>query len=219
MRLELGKRVSCSDGEYGELADVVIDPAERRVTHLIVKAAGAEPTRLVPVDLVAAGEGGSAGIALTCTAAELGELPTPQAHAFLELGQSIVEDPDWELGIETVLTMPYEPGSLFGDYGATYGTPATILYDRVPKGEVEIRKASAVYAADGDFLGTVEGFVVDGDDDRVTHFVLERGHLWGRRDITIPIAAAERIETDSVTLNVSKHAVADLPSIAVRRWH
>lgn len=38
MRLELGGRVDCSDGTFGELADVVIDPTTKRVTHLVVKA-------------------------------------------------------------------------------------------------------------------------------------------------------------------------------------
>ena len=36
MRLEIGNRVRCNDGLYGELADVVIDPLEKRVTHLVV---------------------------------------------------------------------------------------------------------------------------------------------------------------------------------------
>jgi len=37
MRLEIGKRVNCTDGVYGELADIVIDPLEKRVTHLVVQ--------------------------------------------------------------------------------------------------------------------------------------------------------------------------------------
>jgi sporulation protein YlmC with PRC-barrel domain len=37
MRLELGSRVDCTDESYGKLADVVIDPTSRRVTHLVVE--------------------------------------------------------------------------------------------------------------------------------------------------------------------------------------
>jgi hypothetical protein len=40
MRLELGGRAGCSDGTFGELADVMIDPTTRRVTHLVVTAQG-----------------------------------------------------------------------------------------------------------------------------------------------------------------------------------
>ena len=77
-------------------------------------------------------------------------------------------------------------------------SPIVMTYDRIPKGEVEIRRSSQVISADGHGLGTVEAFLVDGDD--ITHIVLERGHLWGRRDVTIPIGAVARVETDSVTL-------------------
>ena len=37
MRLELGSRVDCTDESFGKLADVVIDPTSRRVTHLVVE--------------------------------------------------------------------------------------------------------------------------------------------------------------------------------------
>ena len=37
MRLEIGNRVRCTDGAYGELADIVIDPLEKRVTHLVIQ--------------------------------------------------------------------------------------------------------------------------------------------------------------------------------------
>ena len=38
MCLEIGDRVRCTDGVYGELADIDIDPLEKRVTHLVVEA-------------------------------------------------------------------------------------------------------------------------------------------------------------------------------------
>jgi sporulation protein YlmC with PRC-barrel domain len=37
MRLEIGERVRCTDGGYGELADIVIDPLKKRLTHLVVQ--------------------------------------------------------------------------------------------------------------------------------------------------------------------------------------
>ncbi len=51
-------------------------------------------------------------------------------------------------------------------------------YDRIPKGEVEIRRASPVISADGHQLGHVDGFIVD-EEDQLGHIVLEHGHLWG----------------------------------------
>jgi hypothetical protein len=37
MRLELGRPIRCSDGEFGELADVVVDPTTKRVTHVVAR--------------------------------------------------------------------------------------------------------------------------------------------------------------------------------------
>ena len=47
MRLEIGNRVRCTDGVYGELADIVIDPLEKRVAHLVVQPEGMGEARLV----------------------------------------------------------------------------------------------------------------------------------------------------------------------------
>jgi uncharacterized protein YrrD len=91
-----------------------------------------------------------------------------------------------------------------------------MAYDRVPKGEVEIRRASAVASVDGHDLGQVDGFVVDAEG-QITHVVLERGHLWGRREVTIPIGAVATVATDAVTLSLSKEEVGSLPSVRVHR--
>ena len=48
MRLELGSPVNCTDGPFGELADVVVDPTKRRVTHLVVDPDGDHGPPLAP---------------------------------------------------------------------------------------------------------------------------------------------------------------------------
>jgi uncharacterized protein YrrD len=71
-------------------------------------------------------------------------------------------------------------------------------------------------AANGEYIGDVDGFLVD--DDHITHFVLERGHLWGRREVTVPIGAVASVKSDVVTLSLSKDEVGALPSHRVHRW-
>lgn len=212
MRLELGASVLCEGAVLGELADVVIDPTTKRVTHLVVEPHPEHgPARLVPIDLAHEGDGQE--ISLGCTVEEVRRLPPVHEFAYLRVGEFPVDDPDWDVGVQDLLAMPYyEPGLDLGSYGADAG----ITYDRVPKGEVEVRRASAVTSADGHHLGHVDGFVVDGE--QITHLVLERGHLWGRREVTVPIGAVAKVETDAVTLRLSKDEVGDLPSVSVRRW-
>jgi sporulation protein YlmC with PRC-barrel domain len=218
MRLELGTPVRCTDDAFGELGDVVIDPIGKRLTHLVVRPRHQEgiASRLVPVELAESGEEESE-ISLRCTVDEVNRLEPVQEVAYLRRGDVPIEDPDWDVGIEDVLAMPH-----YGvdPYGANlgYDPNVTWTYDRVPKGEVEIRRSSRVTSADGHDLGQVDGFLVD-DEDQITHFILERGHLWGRREVTIPIGAVAKVETDAVTLSLSKDEVGALPSVRVRRWH
>jgi len=212
MRLELGGSVRCADDLLGELADVVIDPTTKRVTHLVVQPHhDIAPARLVPIELAQEAEGHE--ISLRCTVEEVRQLAPVHEFAYLRLGEFPVDDPDWDVGVQELLAMPYyEPGV----DPMSYGTDAGIIYDRVPKGEVEIRRSSAVTSSDGHHLGHIDGFLVDGE--QITHIVFERGHLWGRRDLTVPIGAVKKVETDAVTLSLSKDEVGALKGVSVRRW-
>jgi hypothetical protein len=217
VKLELGSPVHCTDGPFGELADVVIDPIARRVTHLVVAPHHRHGlARLVPIDLAVAANNGHAAISLRCTLEHARQLPSVQEFAYLRMGEFPANDPDWDVGIENVLALPYYGYAGFGVEAMDYDPHVSTTYDRVPKGEVEIRRASEVLSSDGDRLGHVDGFLVAGDD-QITHVVLERGHLWGRREVTIPISAVTRVETDSVTVRLTKDEVAALPAIPVHR--
>jgi sporulation protein YlmC with PRC-barrel domain len=201
----------------GELADLVIDPAKRRVTHLVVQPHHQDAvvgSRLVPVELADSAEG-KPEITLRCTVGEVAKLEPVQEIAFLRLGEFPVDDPDWDVGVTQVLAEPYYAAGELA--GPSYLADAETFYDRIPKDEVEIRRASLVRSADGHGLGHVEAFILDAQDS-VTHFVLERGHLWGRRDITVPISAVAKIETDEVTLGLTKDEVGELPAVRVHRW-
>jgi hypothetical protein len=135
--------------------------------------------------------------------------------AYLRLGEFPVADPEWDNGVEEMLGLPYFQGIAAEPLEAD--PHVMFAYDRVPKGDVEIRRSSAVTSADGNHLGHVDGFVVDAEH-HISHVVLERGHLWGRREVTIPIGAVEKVETDEVFLRLSKDEVGKLPSHRMRRW-
>ena len=155
-------------------------------------------------------------IQLECAVEEAQGFESVHEAAYLRLGESPAEDPDWDVGVEEVLALPYYAGLDVGAYPGDLASHVSDVYDRVPKGEVEVRRASAVIFADGHSLGEVDGFVVD-VDEHITHFVLERGHLWGRKEITIPIGAVARVETDAVHVALSKDEVGALPAVRVGR--
>ena len=219
MQLDVGSSVRCSDGHFGEISDVVIDPTTRRVTHLVVQPHHHQETALlVPAEWARASGPGDAAITLDRTIAEIGGLEPVREAAYLRLGEFPVEDPDWDVGVQDILAMPYYQ-DLGGVTGAAfdYESHVTVRYDRIPKGEVELRRASAVHSSDGHHLGHVDGFVVD-DEEHITHIVLERGHLWGKREITIPAGAIAAMETDSAVLTLTKDEVGAIRATRVHRW-
>jgi sporulation protein YlmC with PRC-barrel domain len=216
VRLDLGSRVRCTDGVFGELADVVVDPTTRRVTHLVVcPRHRPEGARLVPIAR-ASPDSTASEVLLDATIEEVERLEALRESAYLRLDEFPAQDPDWDVGIEESFALPY----FTADDGFT-GVPVEsdphviVQYDRVPKGDVEIRRASTVTSADGHVVGHVDGLVVD--ETHVTHVVLQHGHLWGRRDVGIPIADVAKVESDNVILKLTRDAVGDLPPVGVHR--
>jgi sporulation protein YlmC with PRC-barrel domain len=202
MRLELGKPVRCADGASRELADVVIDAATNTVTHLIVQPHDdRNAARLVPIQLAEDG-GNDQELSLSCTSEMLKELEPVAGHAFLQAGERVEKEANWDIGVEDVEPVPEYVPTAFGEFG-DYGQDAVITYDRVPKGEIELRHASSVYSADRHHLGSVDGVVVD-SASQITHLLLQRGHLWWKRELAIPAEAVSKFETDMVSLGVKK---------------
>jgi len=191
MRLELGSPVHCADGSFGELADIVIDPSTRRVTHLVVQPHDRHDlARLVPVARVHTEATSDATISLDCTVAEISALEPIQKSAYLRLNDFPVEDPDWDVGIEEMFALPYYPsvdGMGVGMQAIDPDPHVALSYDRVPKGEVEIRRASAVTSSNGEHLGHVDGFVVDGE-----------GHIAHSSSSTVTSGASGRSRFRSV---------------------
>lgn len=59
--------------------------------------------------------------------------------------------------------------------------------------------------------------LVDPESEHITHLVVREGHLWGQRDVTIPISKVDRMEGNAIYLKLDKESVEALPTILVRR--
>ena len=194
----IGAGAACTDGGGGEVTCVVVDPLARAVTHLVVKPKHRNgAARLVPLDLVDATTG---EIRLRCSLAEFEKLDPAEATRFLP---GTPEYPDYDP--EHVLVMPYYSMGI----AEAYSGPMKITYDAVPLDEVEVRRGEHVHATDG-HIGKVQGLVIDPDSRHVTHVLLQEGHLWGRKEVAIPISAVTGVD-DGIRLNITKQQVQDLP--------
>src|SRR5438046_8360107 len=209
MRLELGKRARCSDGAVREPVDLVPDAGNRRVTHLVVQPEdNPGDARLVPVELAAAGAD-EHEVSLRCTEKELDEMSLVHESAYVGAGEQVEEEEDgWEVGVRDMQVIPdYLPTAMPGDLAPE----VVVTYDRVPKGEIELRHASDIYSADRHHLGSLDGVVL-GADGNIDQLLLGRGHLWWRREIAVPATAIGELANDMVTLGVSKAEAASFPS-------
>jgi sporulation protein YlmC with PRC-barrel domain len=220
MRVDLDMPVYCIDGVFGELADVVICPRTRRLTHLVVQPCDRhEHPRLVPVER-AGGDGGQEGISLECTRAEICCLDSIDESAYVRRGETPGGNSDWDVGIQEMYALPeygaLGPEALGAGMAINYDQHVSVSYHRVPKGGVEIRRASPVTSGDGHHLGHVVGFVVD-DQEQIAHLVLEHGHLWGKRRVAIPGSSIERFQTDELTLSLSSDEVGAVKPLGTHR--
>jgi sporulation protein YlmC with PRC-barrel domain len=203
MDIPIDAQVQCTDGAAGRSTYVILNPATRRVTHVVVKEGGFPwLEHLVPVGMVA--ETGPDQIRLNCTGEELRGLesfvetefmPAQYPYDVYDMGQYHV----WPYVFPEDESVPVEQ-------------------ERVPPGELAVRRGNQVRATDGE-VGRVDEFLVDRETEQITHLVLREGHLWGQKDLLVPVSEIGKIDEDRVYLTLSKAEVANLPTIPLRRWH
>jgi hypothetical protein len=186
----IGAKANCTDGPCGEVSRLIIDPAAGVVTHLVITPGHRDSGRLVPVDLV---DNTAGQVSVRCTLAEFDRLE----HA---AERKVVT------GMEGV------GGGLVGTgFEPNPGQPRTVVEDLVPLGESDVGPGERVHAIDGE-IGRVQGFLVDPGDRRATHVLLKEGHLWGRKEVAIPVSAVTGYD-GGVRLNITKQEVAELPPV------
>jgi hypothetical protein len=66
--------------------------------------------------------------------------------------------------------------------------------------------------------GQVDELLIDSNDMQVTHLVMREGHIFDRREITIPISQIDHIDEDTVYLKLDRQSVEELPITPIQRW-
>lgn len=194
--------IICTDGACGRPTSLIVNPITRQITHVVVRQEGWIDTQfMVPVDLIV--DTNAHQITLRCSRKELlGLEPFQKIHY---LGDDLTG-----LGYasESYMLLPYASPEA--------AMPLTWTEERIPAGELAFHRGAHVFATDGR-IGRVDEFLIDQSDEHITHLVMREGHLWGEKDVTIPIAQIDHLTQDEVHLKLSKHEIALLPSVAIRR--
>jgi sporulation protein YlmC with PRC-barrel domain len=192
MDLHLNAHVECTDGRVGRLENIVLNPKAEKVTFLVVRGNDLQNTeRIIPEKLV--------------------------REATRETVHLSIDKKEFER-MKHLIQEDYIPSNIMlymaDKAGWAMGTPAGVFveHEAVPANGMVVHKGSKVLAADG-HVGQVDDFLVEQKTGRITHLILREGHLWGKKDISIPVNRIDRYENGEVYLNIDKKSVEELPII------
>jgi sporulation protein YlmC with PRC-barrel domain len=202
MNIPINAKVQCTDGACGRSTNVIVNPVNHSVTHVAIedKTLPDNPTRLVPVAAVAGVD--DERITLNCTRADVAKQ-----------GPFVVTD--------FIQQSPSGGAYSFGEgYSAQYVFDDT-AYDAVqeeelPEGEIGLYGGMHVEASDGR-VGKLDELVLDSKSGTITGLVMRKGHLWGSRDVTVPVGQIDFTDGETVYLKLDKSSVGALPAMKVRR--
>jgi sporulation protein YlmC with PRC-barrel domain len=207
--IPLGAEVECLDGPCGKTITIIIDPTNKNVTHIVVrdKTLGDEGERLIPIEHL--GETAEKKVRLNIRRSEMAGM-----DPFVKTRYHKIKNIDF---MESYI------GHDFDFYLLPYATPMKtdvipVEEEQIPPGELAVYRGARVEATDGK-AGMLGEFLVNPLTGHISHLILMEGHLWGKKEVTIPVSAIDRIEEDTVYLKLDKEAVESLPSEPVRRTY
>jgi hypothetical protein len=210
MEIPLEAQVECTDMVCGRSAYLLINPVIEQVTHLVVRdAISPYPEYIVPIDFVSATT--TDAIQLRCSRAELEKMDPFVKTRFIEEKVSDYTGTGYRA---------YGMGSYFYWPYVRHETDEfeAVEEQQLPVGEMAVHRGTRVEATDG-FVGRVDEFMVDPKNGHITHLVMREGHLWGKKDVNIPISALGDTREDTMFLKLNKHQIELLPTFPVhRRW-
>ena len=86
-----------------------------------------------------------------------------------------------------------------------------IQQENIPNDEMALHSGMEVEASDGK-IGKLDALVLDPKSGAVTDLLMRKGHLWGAKDVTIPVANVDIVDGKTVYLKIDKAAVKALPA-------
>lgn len=203
MDIPIDVDVLCTDGQFGQTTCVIINPTTRDVTHVVVKSKHIPyPEYLVPLSLIA--HTTPEAIDLNCSQAEMETLDKFAEHEFIHVDESA-----GHYSSDGYVLWPYvlPLDDRFVE----------LIHEQIPNGATALHRGAEVAATDGP-VGRVDEFMIEPQSGHITHLVLRHGHLWGKKDVVIPVSTVDEILEETVYLNVNKEDIEAMPTIPIKRW-
>ena len=222
MQFTIGASVHSSGGVAGRLIWVVADRARNPwvITQLVVEPKHRSGLgRFVPLDLVTGVDAGTGDITISCTEDQFEQLESAEETQYSPGSEAYPL-----FGPTQFLSAPYYTSDVSIEGGEVPFPAATVTADAPLPSVADVAvHAVPVHAADGK-AGEVDGLVIDPATHQVTHVLLREGHLWGRKDVAVPMSAVKEFDSsdtdpDVLRLSLTRQEIGDLPPVPVVRHH
>jgi sporulation protein YlmC with PRC-barrel domain len=86
------------------------------------------------------------------------------------------------------------------------------VYGGLPSGHLALHGDQPVHSTDGE-IGKIRAVTVDAGSRRVTHILLQEGHLWGKREVAIAWESVTSFDR-GVHVSLTSEAIKGLPAIS-----
>lgn len=202
MDIPINAKVYCQDKLCGRTEAVILNPVNDVITHVVVKENKSPHTeRLVPIDTIDASL-------------------TDNVH--LNFNEGMLHNLPPFFDVEYIQTMVPRYTQVYDmSYLVSVVVPEKKFVEEklyhIPKDELAVTRGTEVYSADGYALGKVDEFLVDQSGGHVTHLILQEGHIFGKKDVFIPVTEVESVNDSSLHLKLDKEDIEKLPAIPLRR--
>ena len=191
IELPLNANVVCMDGICGQSLELIIDPEDRQVTHLVVKENhGERLERLVPIGMISGTS--SNRINLCVEKQDLKALDVFCERDVVIEGYGVPQHD----GVQRHYVFPV--------------TRQVVVESKViPGGRLSFDRDTYVESVDGR-MGRLEKMLVHPQSEGITHLVVRNGSLFGPRECNIPISAIERFSDNTIFLNLTRDEVRQM---------
>ena len=185
MQIGVDTAVFCDGKLCGVSHNLIVYPHPLRLTHLIISVNNRE--RITPVAMII--ESSDSGIYLKPPLAELSTL-----DSFTQMHFAEITVPDYDFA-EFNYTYPMS--------GEQSRISIPVVSYNTPPGGFVISRQTQIEAKNG-HIGQFKKLIIDPATYQITHLIFQRGHLWERKYVTIPAFSVERMEGDTIYLNINK---------------
>jgi uncharacterized membrane protein len=207
--LPLDAKAVCTDGEVGWLTDVVVDRANRSVTHVVVRVndvGGRE--YLVPIQQVA--HTSRESVRLDCRRADLSQLQefttTRYVPASSPEAQPVVAEWQMQTAMYSYGAEPIYMPMIAPDQSVP------IDEHHVPPGAVAFELGAPVQSSDGQLAGRIVALLLD-DEARVRHVVVRIDTSGPAREVFLPLSAVSHATVGLLHLKLAQNQLEELPAV------